>query len=81
MGSVVMTLRLWSTGSVVVVHRLSCSVARGIFWDQGTNRCPPHCTMDCYCLGHQGSPCSHFLANFLRKLIHLISFFHRQGAR
>ena len=25
----------WSTGSVVVVYRLSCSVARGIFPDQG----------------------------------------------
>ena len=26
--------RVWSTGSIVVVHGLSCSVARGIFTDQ-----------------------------------------------
>ena len=30
------------TGSVVVVHGLSCSVACGIFPDQGLNRCPLH---------------------------------------
>lgn len=24
-------------------NRFSCSVARGIFWDQGTNQCPLHC--------------------------------------
>ena len=29
-------------GSVAVVHRLSCSVARGIFPDQGLNLCPLH---------------------------------------
>ena len=28
-------------GSVVVAHGLSCSVARGIFPDQGSNPCPP----------------------------------------
>jgi len=33
--------RLQSTGSVVVVHRLSCPAARGIFLDQGSNLCPP----------------------------------------
>ena len=32
--------RLWSTGSVVVVHGLRCSMACGIFPDQGSNRCP-----------------------------------------
>ena len=34
MGSVVVAL-LWSTGSLVVVHELSCSAACGIFLDQG----------------------------------------------
>ena len=29
-------------GSVVVVHGLSCSVACGIFLDQGSNLCPLH---------------------------------------
>ena len=31
--------RLWSIGSVVVVHGLSCSTACGIFLDQGLNPC------------------------------------------
>ena len=37
MGSVVVTPGLQSTGSVAVVHRLSCSTACGIFPDQGSN--------------------------------------------
>ena len=36
-GSEVVTPGLQSTGSVVAVHRLSCSTARGIFPDQGSN--------------------------------------------
>ena len=32
-------LLLQSTGSMVVVHRLSCSAACGIFLDQGSNPC------------------------------------------
>ena len=35
--SLVAALRLWSTDSVVVAHRLSCSAACGIFLDQGLN--------------------------------------------
>ena len=31
--------RLWSLGSVVVAHRLSCPVACGIFLDQTSNPC------------------------------------------
>ena len=34
---VVVTPRLWSTGSVAVGHGLSCSEAYGIFPDQGSN--------------------------------------------
>ena len=33
---------LWSTGSVVVEHGLSCSEACGIFPDQGSNPCLLH---------------------------------------
>ena len=33
---------LQSAGSVVVTHRLSCSVACGIYPDQGSNPCPLH---------------------------------------
>ena len=39
-GSVVVAHGLWSAGSVVVAHGLSCSVACGIFPDQGSNLCP-----------------------------------------
>ena len=34
-GSVAVASRLWSTGSIVVAHGLSCSVTCGIFLDQG----------------------------------------------
>ena len=54
-------LLLWSTGSrragsVVVAHGPSCSVACGIFPDQGTNPCPLHWQADSQPLRHQGSP-------------------------
>ena len=45
-GSVVVARGLQSTGSVVVVHRLSCSMACGIFPDQGLNPCPLHWQAD-----------------------------------
>ena len=44
--SVVVAHRLYSAGSVVVVHGLSCSVACGIFPDQGSNPCPLHWQAD-----------------------------------
>ena len=43
-------------GSVAVVHRLSCSVACGIFQDQGSNPCPLQWQTDSYSRHHQGSP-------------------------
>ena len=51
-GSVVVARELCSTGSVVVVHRLSCSVACGIFPDQGLNPCPLQRQADSYPLHH-----------------------------
>ena len=33
---------LQCTGSIVVAHRLNCSVAWGIFLDQESNLCPLH---------------------------------------
>ena len=39
-GSVVVACGLQSAGSVVGVHRLSCSAACGIFLDQDLNPCP-----------------------------------------
>ena len=41
MGSVGVARRLWSTGSIVVVHRLSCSAVCGIFLDQGVEPVSP----------------------------------------
>ena len=54
--SVVVARGLQSTGSVVVVHGLSCSAAGGIFPDQGSNPCPLHWQVDSQPLRHQGSP-------------------------
>ena len=42
--------------SVVVVHRLRCPMACGIFPDQGSNLWPLHWWVDSYPLDHQGSP-------------------------
>ena len=42
------TLRLESTGSIVEAHGLSCSVACGIFLDQGSNLCLLHWQADLY---------------------------------
>ena len=43
-------------GSVAVAHGPSCSVACGIFPDQGSNPCPQHWQADSQPLRHQGSP-------------------------
>ena len=47
-GSVVVALRFKSTGSIVVVHGLSCLEACGIFPDQGLNPCLPHWQADLF---------------------------------
>ena len=44
------------SGSVVVAHGPSCSVACGIFPDQGSNPCPLHWQADSQPPRHQGSP-------------------------
>ena len=48
-------------GSVIVAHGPSCSVACGIFPDQGSNPCPLHWQADSQPLRHQGSPLITFL--------------------
>ena len=53
-------------GSVVVAHGASCSVACGIFPDQGSNPCPLHWQADSQPLRHQGSPHSVSLKFFKR---------------
>ena len=54
--SVVAGRGLLSTGSVVVLHRLSCSLARGIFLDQGLDLCLLHRQADSLPQSHQRSP-------------------------
>ena len=61
-GSVVVAPGIWSTGSVVVAHRLRCSVTRGIFPDQGSNPRLRHWQADSSPLSYQESP--HFLFCF-----------------
>ena len=70
-------------GSVIVAHGLSCSVACGIFPDQGSNPGPLHWQADSQPLRHQGSPVStvlkvshrsfsaHFpmISRYLRKIL------------
>ena len=51
------------TGSVVVAHGPSCSVACGIFPDQDSNPCPLHWQADSQPLHHQGSPTFSFLTS------------------
>ena len=50
---------LGSWASVVVEHRLSCPVARGIFPDQGLNLCPLDWQADSSA-APPGKPCGHF---------------------
>ena len=46
-------------GAAVLVQGLSCSVARGIFPDQGSNWCPLQCKAHLKPLDHKGSPGKH----------------------
>ena len=85
--SLLRPLLLWSTGSrragsVVVAHKPGCSVACGIFPDQGLNPCPLHWQADSQPLRHQGSPLSGLLlfSMIISRSIHvaansIISFF------
>ena len=47
-GSLTAVSRLWSTVAAAGAHGLSCSVARGIFLEQGPNPCPPPWQVDSY---------------------------------
>ena len=48
-------------GLVVVAHGPSCSAARGILPDQGSNPCPLYWQADSQPLRHQGSPLFNFI--------------------
>ena len=55
-GLVVEAPGLQSAGSIVAVHRLSCSEACGVCLDQGSDLCPLHWQVDSLPLDHQGRP-------------------------
>ena len=55
--SVIAAPGLQSTGSIIVVRGLSCSMAYGIFLDQGLNPCLLHWQADSLPLSHQGGTC------------------------
>ena len=64
-------------GSAIVAHGPSCSAARGILPDQGSNLCPLHWQADSQPLRHQGSPLLFLiiffiLINFKNVLNHFI---------
>ena len=52
--SVVAAPRLQSTGSVVAVHGLSCSVASGVFPNLASSPCPLHLAGRLFATGPQG---------------------------
>ena len=54
--SLVAEHELWSTDSVVSDQRLSCSLACGIFLDQGSNLCLLHWQVNYLPQSHQGNP-------------------------
>jgi len=64
--SLVMEDRLYSAGSITVVHRLSCFTACGIFPDQGSNTCLLHCQEASLPLSQQGSPHTYSLIHVLK---------------
>ena len=51
-------------GSAAVAHRLTCSLACGIFPDQGSTLCPLHWQLDSFPLCYQGSPSCLFVGCF-----------------
>ena len=72
--SVVVALGLWSAGSVVVAHGISCSTACGIFPDQGLNPCPLHWKAKSQPLDHQGSPGRQMLNHCATREVPVIYF-------
>ena len=78
-GSVVEAPGLWSTDSVVVVHRLNCSKACGIFPDEGSNLCLLHWQANSLPLSHQGSPVFFFF--FFFYLWWILSYIEMKQAR
>ena len=65
---------LRSTGSIAAAHGLSCSLACGIFLDQGLNWCPPAWQGGFLTIGPSGKPSACTLKTSV-KLCHLVLLF------
>ena len=78
MGSVVEVSRLWSTGSIAVVHRLSCSTSCGILPNWTRNPCLLHWQADSLLLSHQGNPHFFFFSIFkvLNEFFRILLLYH-----
>ena len=59
-GSGLVARGLWSAGSAVGAHGLSCSMACGIFPEQGSNQCPLALQDGFLTTGPPGKPCFSF---------------------
>ena len=72
--------KLQHMGSVLLVHRLWCSAACGIFPEQGLNPRPLHWQADSYPLYYQGSSCLWFfiIMNNAAVNIHYVLISFRQ---
>ena len=71
--------RFQNMGSIAVAQGLRCSVASGIFLDQGSDSCLLHWQVDSLLLSHQGSP-NIYLSNIhLSNEIHLINTHEDKG--
>ena len=79
-GSVVLAPRLWSTGSTVVAHRLSCPIPCRMFSDQG-NLCLLHWQAGSLPLSYQGSSCVLilYLKTLLNSLVQTVLCFFFGG--
>ena len=79
MGLAVVVPEFQRTGSIVVVHPLSCSVVCGIFLGQGSNPCLLHWQADSLPRRHQGCPRIFFkykLQNYSFHIFFLKFFFY-----
>ena len=64
LGTEVAVSGFWSTGLIIAAHWLRCSVACGIFQDEGSNPCLLQWQVDSLPLSHEGSLSLIKLVNF-----------------
>ena len=73
--------QLWHTGSIVVLHGLSCSLVCGVFPNRGSNPCLLHWQADSLPPSHQESPILSQLFFFLDEKTEVQIIFPRGSFR